>query len=129
MNPTWFGFTRDLHLEEDGAVALDDALARAHRVLAQVQPHYERGEDALAATTFGLSFARNHWVEFSVHQQSEITMHFEVPGIPWYQRLFRGRRANWRTLHSPDEMSRAITQFFTLTPAQLNVAFRQTRAA
>ena len=129
MNPTWFGFTRDLHLREDGAVTLDDALARARRVLAQVQPHYEWGEDALAATTFGLSVGTNYWVEFRVHQPNEISMHFEVPGIPWYRRLLRGRRANWRTLRSFDEMAQAIRHFFTLAPDQLDVTFRQAGAA
>ena len=129
MNPTWFGYTPDLRLREDGPVPLEDALRRASQVVAETRPYYQRGEDALVATTFGLSFAENHFVEFSVHQPDEIAMRFEVPGVPWYRRLFRGRDWNLRTLRSPAEMSQAIEQFFTLAPAQLDVAFRSGGAA
>jgi hypothetical protein len=128
MEPTWYGFTPDLGPREDGPVTLKDALARAGRVIANLQPHYERAEDALAATFFGLSLAKGYFLEFSVNRRDSILMHFELPGAPWYRRLFRNT-ANWRTLNSTHQVSQAIEHFFTLAPSELRTILEEMGAA
>jgi hypothetical protein len=129
MPLNWYGLTPQLQTRDDGPVTLEEALRRAQDCISRLQPHYASGEEALVATTFGLSHANEYFVEFCVHAPDEISLHFEIPNTPWYRALFRGRRANWRTLHSSSEVSEAIRQFFTLPPAELDTALRRAGAA
>jgi hypothetical protein len=60
-NPVWSGLTLDLRVREDGPVEINEALARARRIIANVEPHYESGEEAMAANNFALSFAKDYF--------------------------------------------------------------------
>jgi hypothetical protein len=133
-NPVWSGLTLDLRVRKGGPVDLDEALARARRVVLDVQPHYGSGEEAMAATNFALSFADDYFFEFDVHSRAHISLHYELPGIPWHARwlrdwagFFRGRFWNYRTLTSEGEMCRMIELFFTLPPAELDTILERER--
>jgi hypothetical protein len=80
----------------------------------------------MAANNFVLPFADDHFFEFDVHSPNHISLHYELPGIPWHTSrlsdwagLFRGQFWNYRTLTSEAEMCRMIELFFTLPPVEL----------
>ena len=132
-NPTWGGLTSDLRAREDGPVELDEALTRARRIIANVQPHYDSGEEAMAANNFALSFAWNYYFSFDVHSPTYIDLHYGLPTIRWYTRLLREYTQwrhfgwNWRTLTSEAEVCRMIELFFTLPPAELDATLERER--
>src|SRR5262245_51889079 len=117
-NHVWSGLTLDLRVREDGPIEINEALRRAHRIIANVEPYYKSGEEAMAANNFALSFAKDYFFTFDVHSPTNISLYYELPGIPWYKRYLRhytrGHKWNWRNLNSETHVCRMIELFFTL---------------
>jgi len=130
-NPVWSGLTLDLRVREDGPIEINEALRRAHRIIANVEPYYKSGEEAMAANNFVLSFAKDYFFTFDVHSPTNISLYYELPGLPWYKRFVRdctrGRNWNGRDLESESRVYRMIELFFTLPRIELDAVLEQER--
>lgn len=70
-----YRFDRNLHILEQGQCNCDTALATFEQCYKNGFTSYESGEDAMAATSFGLSVSRTDFIEISCHGQDSVTVH------------------------------------------------------
>ncbi len=70
-----YRFDRDLHVLEQGSCDCDVSLETFEQCYANGFASYGSGEDAVAATSFGLSRSQTDFIEISCHGQDSITIH------------------------------------------------------
>jgi len=122
MGISWYGLDTQLHTVDHDPVDLDRAYEIVDRYLGQLRPHYESGEEALAATTFGFRRPDGSYMQICVHAPDSIDVEHDFSLIKSpLLRLIGGRRQADEHLTSRDELRSRTRQFFTLS----RVAFRQ----
>jgi len=70
-----YRFDRDLHVIEKGQCDLDAVLETFEQCYLNGFASYDSGEDAYAATSFGLSRSRTDFIELSCHGHDSMTVH------------------------------------------------------
>ncbi len=70
-----YRFDRNLHIAEQGQCDCDSALETFEQFYANGCASYNSGEDAVAATSFGLSRSQTDFIEISCHGQDSIAIH------------------------------------------------------
>ena len=75
MTVDLYRFDRDLHVVEQGQCDLNTALETFEQCYLNGCASYDSGEDAYAATSFGLSRSRTDFIELSCHGHDSVTVH------------------------------------------------------
>jgi hypothetical protein len=75
MTMDLYRFDRNLHVVEQGQCDCDAALATLERCYEDGFTSYDSGEDAMVATSFGLSRSERDFIEISCHGQESVTVH------------------------------------------------------
>jgi hypothetical protein len=121
----WYSVNRDLAVEEHDPVGLDEALVIVDRYFATAGQRHDRGEDAIAATTFGFSRSKSDFIEIGVHRCDQISYRFEAcdPKMFWLRRLFGGVFEREQELHSREELVQKVIEFFTSSVAEIRHRF------
>jgi len=70
-----YRFDRTLHIVKMGECDCDTALATFEQCYGNGFSSYDSGEDALAATSFGLSRSEKDFIEISCHGLESVTVH------------------------------------------------------
>ena len=70
-----YRFDRNLHVVEMGQCDCKTALATFEQCYLNGFTSYASGEEAMAATSFGLSRSRADFIELSCHGQDSVTVH------------------------------------------------------
>ncbi len=70
-----YRFDRDLHVLEQGPCDRDAALEIFEQCYGKGCASYNSGEDAVAATSFGLSKSETDFIEISCHGPDSVTVH------------------------------------------------------
>jgi len=84
-----YRFGRDLHVVEQGQCDCDAALETFERCYLNGRASYDSGEDAVVATSFGLSRSRQDFIELSCHGEDSVTVHSDRLYYPsWLSRYF-----------------------------------------
>ena len=84
-----YRFDRDLHVVEQGQCDCDAALETFERCYLNGRASYDSGEDAVVATSFGLSRSRQDFIELSCHGEDSVTVHSDRLYYPsWLSRYF-----------------------------------------
>jgi hypothetical protein len=114
MTIRWYSLDADLHTVDHEAVDLEKANAIVDRYLNEVRPHYESGEEALAATVFGFARLDDSYMQICVHSLSAIDAEYDFSLIKNpVLRLIGGRRQRDERLTSRDQLRARIKLFFT----------------
>ena len=113
MTITWYSLDRDLHTVDHDTISLVQANAIIDRYFASVQPHYERGEDALAATMFGFQRSDGSYMQICIHSADQIDVEYDFSLIrnPLL-RLVGGRRQRDERLISAQDVKARTKLFF-----------------
>jgi len=89
MTMDLYRFDRNLHVAEQGQCDCDAALATFERCYENGFRSYGSGEDAMVATSFGLSRSGADFIEISCHGQESVTVHSDRLCYPsWLSRTF-----------------------------------------
>ncbi len=75
MTVDLYGFDRTLHVVKMGQCECDTALVTFEQCYGNGLSSYDSGEDALAATSFGLSRSEKDFIEISCHGLESVTVH------------------------------------------------------
>ena len=122
MSIHWYGLDARLHTVDHEAIDLDQAYEVVDRYFAQLRPHYESAEEALAATMFGFARPDGSYMQLCIHGANAIDVEhdFSLVRNPLL-RLVAGRRQRDEHLTSRDQVRARTKLFFTLSAD----AFRQ----
>ncbi len=125
MDISWYGLDTQLHTVDHDPVDLVRAYEIVDHYLGEARPHYESGEEALAATTFGFRRPDGSYMQICVHAPDSIDVEhdFSLIHSPLL-RLIGGRRQGDEHLTSRDDLRRRTQQFFTLPRAAFRQALR-----
>lgn len=77
-----YHFDRDFHIVEQGQCDSDGALETFEQCQLNGCASYHSGEDAIVATSFGLSRSRVDFIEISCHGQDFVTIHSDRLSYP-----------------------------------------------
>ncbi len=77
-----YRFDLDLHVVEQGQCDYDAALATFEQCYLNSFTSYDSGEDAIVATSFGLSKSKRDFIEFSFHGLDSVTVHSDRLSYP-----------------------------------------------
>jgi len=75
MTMDLYRFDLNLHVVEQGQCDCEAALATFEQCYLNGFTSYDPGEEAMAATSFGLSRSRTDFIELSCHGQESVTVH------------------------------------------------------
>ena len=75
MTMDLYRFDRNLRIVGQGQCDCDAALATFEQCYGNGFASYDSGEDAMAATSFGLSRSQTDFIEISCHGQNSVTVH------------------------------------------------------
>ncbi len=70
-----YRFGHNLHILEQGQCDCDSALVTFEQCCQNGFTSFDSGEDAIAATSFGLSISRTDFIEISCHGHDSVTVH------------------------------------------------------
>lgn len=70
-----YRFDHNLHIVEQGQCDCGTALATFEQCYQNCFTSYDSGEDAMAATSFGLSISTTDFIEISCHGHDSMTVH------------------------------------------------------
>jgi hypothetical protein len=114
MTIRWYSLDTDLNTVDHEVVDLKEANAIIDRYLQAVRPHYETGEEALAATMFGFIRPDDSYMQISVHSLTAFDVEYDFSLIKNpLLRLLGARRQRGERLISGDQLRARAEQFFT----------------
>lgn len=128
MTVSWYSLNRELHTVDHEAISLDQANEIIDRYFARLQPHYEWGEDALAATMFGFKRADGSYVQICIHAPDAIDIEYDFSLIKNpLLRLVGGRNQRDERLTSRKSVKARTKLFFESSPAEFRKQLRNDR--
>ena len=118
MTVSWYSLDRDLRTVDHEPITLAQATEIIDRYFASLQPHYEWGEDALAATMFGFRRPDGSYMQICIHSPEMIDIEYDFSLIrnPLL-RLVGGRKQRDERLGS-ERMVKARTKLFFEHPRE-----------
>lgn len=120
---TWYSLNEDLGIEDQPPVDVDGALAVARRYYANADKKWEMGEEAIAATMFGIRRDPDTFIEICVNGSDSISYRFEMPRKPGTKKSFLGLILgvfqHEMTIESWGELEEAIRDFYSLSPQSI----------
>jgi hypothetical protein len=113
----WYSTDVDLKTIDHEIVDCGKALEIADRYLTDLQPRYESGEKALAATMFGFARDDASYMQICIHAPDHIDVEYDFPPIltSFLQRLLRHPSQHSERLTSRDALRSRIELFFALS--------------
>lgn len=130
MNVSWYSLDRDLHTVDHESITLAEANEIIDRYLATLQPHYEWGEDALAATMFGFRRPDGSYMQICIHSADQIDVEYDFSLIRnRLLRLVGGRNQRDERLTSARGVKARTKLFFEHSREEFQRLLRDERAA
>lgn len=77
MSISWYSLDRNLHTVDHESITLDQANQIIDGYFARLQPQYESGEDALAATMFGFRRPDGSFMQICIHATDMIDIEYD----------------------------------------------------
>lgn len=113
MSISWYSLDRNLHTVDHESITLDQANQIIDGYFARLQPQYESGEDALAATMFGFRRPDGSYMQICIHARDMIDVEYDFSLVrnPLL-RLVSGRNQRDERLTSPDRLNARTKLFF-----------------
>ncbi len=111
----WYSVGENLETVDHESIDTRRALEIADWYLAELRPHYESGEDALAATMFGFARDDSSYMQICAHAQDHIDVEYDFAPIfkSLFQRLLSHQHRHSERLNSRDALHSRIELFFT----------------
>jgi hypothetical protein len=113
-----YRFDANLHIVEKGVITLQDALVLLHECQDAARSSYESGEEAMAATSFGLTRTESDFLEVSCNGPDQVGFHTDfihaaVVQTSFWKRLFnRQNSIDWECDDTLAE--RVVADYFQL---------------
>lgn len=110
----WYSVNQDLTVEDRGDLDVDTAIDIVGRYFVKSRSHYDSGEEAFAATTFGFARSKDDFIELCIHTPERISLRTEpLPAASrgLLQRLAR-RNTGEITLGSREETEQRVRDYF-----------------
>ena len=129
MTVSWYSLDRELHTINHEAITLMQANEIIDRYFASLKPHYEWGEDALAATMFGFQRPDGSYMQICIHSTDRIDVEYDFSLIrnPLL-RLVGGRNQRDERLSSPQSVKARTKLFFEHSREEFQQLMREERA-
>jgi hypothetical protein len=125
MTICWYSLDTALRTVEHGSLALDEAYDLIDRFFGQLRPHYDSGEEALAASMFGFTRPDGSYMQICVHAPDMIEVEYDFSLVKnRLLRLVAGRRQRWERLRSRDQLRTRTSLFFTLSREAFQIRLR-----
>jgi hypothetical protein len=129
MSVAWYSLDRDLHTVNHESITVAQANEIIDRYFANLQPHYEWGEDALAATMFGFQRPDSSYMQICIHSIDQIDVEYDFSLIrnPLL-RLVGGRNQRHERVMSPQSLKARTKLFFEHSREEFQRLLREERA-
>jgi hypothetical protein len=129
MTIRWYSLDINLHTVGHEPVDLDRANGIIDQYLQALRPHYESGEEALAATMFGFTRSDDSYMQICLHSPSAIDVEydFSLTRNP-FLRLIGWHRQRDERLTSRDQLRARTKLFFTHSPEGFQALLRDIHA-
>jgi len=126
---SWYSLGTDLRTVEHGSVDLDGAYGIIDGYLGRLRPHYQTGEEALAATMFGFTRLDGSYMQICVHTPDTIDVEYDFSLVKNpLLRFLAGRRQRDERLRSRDALRSRARLFFTHSREAFQDLLRSKRA-
>jgi hypothetical protein len=111
---SWYSIDKTLAIVEHGVVRKDEAFLIIDNYYANLKPHYESGEEAIAETSFGFQKADSEFIEIC-YNSANIMFKYEisVPRKIFFVNIPKVIRKE-RILHSHEELRAMVSAFYEL---------------
>lgn len=125
MSIRWYSLDTHLQTIDHEAIDLDQAYEVVDRYFGQVRPHFESGENALAATMFGFVREDGSYMQICINGMDAIDIEhdFSLVRNPLL-RFFAGRGQRFERVTSRDQVRARTKLFFTHTSEAFRLALR-----
>src|SRR5207249_5477990 len=115
MTISWYSLDTDLRTVEHGSVDLDGAYGIIDGYLGRLRPHYQTGEEALAATMFGFTRLDGSYMQICVHTPDTIDVEYDFSLVKNpLLRFLAGRRENGAAGSRSEEHTSELQSRFDL---------------
>lgn len=110
-----YRFDRKLQVVEQGQCDCDGALKTFDECYSHGCASYVSGEDAVAATSFGLSRSRTDFIEISCHGQDSVTVHTDRLCYPNWLSKHIGLKRHFHITADKAKGAEIIRDYFSMT--------------
>jgi len=129
MTVFWYSLDTKLHTINHEAISLNQANEIIDGYFARLQPHYESGEEALAATMFGFQRPDGSYMQICIHLVDMIDIEYDFSLIrnP-FLRLVGGRNQRDERLVTRNSVKARAKLFFELSREEFQTRLREEHA-